>query len=111
MAIPAWPTGFSTSTSFNGAPRDATQLRPARLASYRAWSARSRPAATVSPGCRNATPILTDTYFLTHDGLHLPLRHWDAVRPKAVIVALHGMSDYARAFAMPSSPFNASLTS
>jgi alpha-beta hydrolase superfamily lysophospholipase len=33
--------------------------------------------------------------------LKLPLRHWDADKPKAVIVALHGMSDYSEAFEMP----------
>lgn len=39
--------------------------------------------------------------FLTRDGLELPLRQWNAVHPAAVIVALHGMSDYSNAFAMP----------
>ena len=39
--------------------------------------------------------------FVTRDGLHLPLRHWDAAHPKAIIVALHGMSDYSEAFDMP----------
>ena len=38
---------------------------------------------------------------MTRDGLHLPLREWDAKNPKAVIVALHGMSDYSEAFEMP----------
>ncbi len=33
--------------------------------------------------------------------MHLPLRHWDAPSPIAVIVALHGMSDYSEAFDMP----------
>ena len=41
--------------------------------------------------------------FLTHDGLRLPLRHWDAPSPIAIIVALHGMSDYSNAFDMPAS--------
>jgi alpha-beta hydrolase superfamily lysophospholipase len=45
--------------------------------------------------------MLTDTYFQTRDGLQLPLRTWSAHEPKAVVVALHGMSDYSRAFAMP----------
>jgi alpha-beta hydrolase superfamily lysophospholipase len=59
-------------------------------------------APTAAPrGIGNDTPMLTDTYFLTRDGLRLPLRHWDARHPKAVVVALHGMSDYSRAFAMP----------
>jgi len=29
------------------------------------------------------------------------LRHWDAENPRAIIVALHGMSDYSEAFDMP----------
>ena len=39
--------------------------------------------------------------YVTRDGLHLGLAHWDAKEPFAVIVALHGMSDYSNAFAMP----------
>ena len=39
--------------------------------------------------------------FITRDGLELGLMHWDAPMPLAVIVALHGMSDYSNAFAMP----------
>jgi alpha-beta hydrolase superfamily lysophospholipase len=47
------------------------------------------------------TPAIATDYFLTRDGLHLPLRHWDAQHPRAVIVALHGMSDYSEAFDLP----------
>jgi acylglycerol lipase len=39
--------------------------------------------------------------FVTRDGLRLGLMHWDAPRPFAILVALHGMSDYSNAFAMP----------
>jgi alpha-beta hydrolase superfamily lysophospholipase len=39
--------------------------------------------------------------YVTRDGLRLGLTHWDAKDPFAVIVALHGMSDYSNAFAMP----------
>jgi alpha-beta hydrolase superfamily lysophospholipase len=39
--------------------------------------------------------------YVTRDGLHLGLTHWDAKTPFAAIVALHGMSDYSNAFAMP----------
>jgi len=39
--------------------------------------------------------------YVTRDGLRLGLMHWDAAAPSAVIVALHGMSDYSNAFAMP----------
>src|SRR5262249_20861526 len=39
--------------------------------------------------------------YITRDGERLGLMHWDAATPKAVIVGLHGMSDYSNAFAMP----------
>ena len=51
----------------------------------------------------NTSPAIVQDYFLTRDGLHLPLRHWDAPAPIAIIVALHGMSDYSNAFDMPAS--------
>jgi len=53
------------------------------------------------PGPGETAPTLTTDAFVTRDGLSLPLRHWDAKRPRAVIVALHGMNDYSGAFAMP----------
>jgi alpha-beta hydrolase superfamily lysophospholipase len=52
-------------------------------------------------GLATNPPTIAPDYFLTRDGLHLPLRHWDADHPRAVIVALHGMSDYSEAFDMP----------
>ncbi|HEY1613867.1 MAG TPA: alpha/beta hydrolase [Rhizomicrobium sp.] len=45
--------------------------------------------------------MIGDQVFTTRDGLALPLRHWDAAKPCAVIVALHGMSDYSQAFDLP----------
>ena len=54
----------------------------------------------VPQGIGNAVATIQDDAFVTRDGLRLPLRHWDAKEPKAVIVALHGMSDYSNAFAM-----------
>ena len=56
---------------------------------------------TAPPGPANDTPMLEDVTFLTRDGLRLPLRHWDAKHPRAIVVALHGMSDYSNAFDMP----------
>ncbi len=59
-------------------------------------------APVVAPrGLANETPALETQYLVTRDGLRLPLREWDAKQPKAVIVALHGMSDYSEAFDMP----------
>jgi acylglycerol lipase len=47
-------------------------------------------------------PRLEDSLLMARDGLALPLRHWDAQgAPRAVIVALHGMSDYSNAFDGP----------
>jgi len=56
---------------------------------------------TAPLGTGNDVPAIEADAFLTRDGLHLPLRHWDATNPRAVIVALHGMGDYSEAFAMP----------
>ena len=47
--------------------------------------------------------VAVDRY-VTRDGLRLGLEHWDAKMPFAAIVALHGMSDYSNAFAIPA-PF------
>ncbi|HEX3673501.1 MAG TPA: alpha/beta hydrolase [Rhizomicrobium sp.] len=52
-------------------------------------------------GLQSTAPSIEADAFVTRDGLRLPLRHWDADRPKAVIVALHGMSDYSAAFDLP----------
>src|ERR1700760_2578024 len=52
-------------------------------------------------GLAVTTPAFESDAFVTRDGLHLPLRHFDAAHPRAVIVALHGMSDYSEAFDMP----------
>ena len=52
------------------------------------------------------TPLVTDDALVARDGARLPLRRWDAEgaetnKPRAVIVALHGMSDYSNAFDLP----------
>jgi alpha-beta hydrolase superfamily lysophospholipase len=49
-------------------------------------------------GADVAAPTLARAYFLARDGEKLPLRIWGPEHPKAVIVALHGMSDYSNAF-------------
>ena len=47
-------------------------------------------------------PMLAEDSFVARDGARLPLRRWEAQgKPRAVIVALHGMSDYSNAFDMP----------
>ncbi len=47
------------------------------------------------------TPSLSETHFITEDGLELPLRSWPPSHggpPSAVILALHGFNDYSKAF-------------
>jgi alpha-beta hydrolase superfamily lysophospholipase len=59
-------------------------------------------APVIAPlGVENDKPALEGDTFLTRDGLRLPLRHWVAEHPRAIVVALHGMSDYSNAFDMP----------
>ncbi len=59
-------------------------------------------APVIAPrGIANDAPAFEADAFVTRDGLRLPLRHFDADHPKAVIVALHGMSDYSEAFDLP----------
>jgi acylglycerol lipase len=59
-------------------------------------------APAIAPhGLANETPAVEADSFIARDGTRLPLREWDAKAPKAVIVALHGMSDYSEAFEMP----------
>ena len=58
-------------------------------------------AVTAPPGPGSATPLLADSVFTARDGIALPLRHWGPLEhPHAVIIALHGMSDYANGFAL-----------
>jgi alpha-beta hydrolase superfamily lysophospholipase len=64
-------------------------------------------APTFAPAVEGSvSPAVTDEAIVARDGAHLPLRRWEATgayagKPRAVIVALHGMSDYSNAFAMP----------
>jgi alpha-beta hydrolase superfamily lysophospholipase len=63
------------------------------------------PAACASPcmpvGRHIVAPMVKEDHFMTWDGTVLPLRHWDAAHPRAIIIALHGMSDYSNAFDGP----------
>ena len=60
-------------------------------------------ATTRAPtGNENVTPHFEDGVLVARDGARLPLREWDAdAKSKAVIIALHGMSDYSNAFDRP----------
>ena len=57
-------------------------------------------AGAGAAGSKRHAATAADT-FLARDGEKLPLRKWAADHPNAVIIALHGMSDYSDAFAMP----------
>ena len=49
-------------------------------------------APAIAPhGTENDKPTILPDAFLTRDGLRLPLRRWEAVKPRAIIVALHGI--------------------
>jgi acylglycerol lipase len=49
------------------------------------------------------TPQFEQGVLVARDGARLPLREWDAdgAKPQAVIIGLHGMSDYSNAFDGP----------
>jgi acylglycerol lipase len=54
-------------------------------------------------GDARVTPVIGDEVLVARDGAQLPLRRWEAQGPpRAVIIGLHGMSDYSNAFDMPS---------
>lgn len=52
------------------------------------------------PGDQNVAAVFSDTTFITHDGLVLPMRRWlpGEGAPRAVVLALHGFNDYSKAF-------------
>src|SRR6185312_9017446 len=82
--------------------RVASPFAPARAACLALLGLLAACAPQVAQqGLETAKPAIERDAFRTHDGLELPLRHWDAPAPIAVIVALHGMSDYSNAFDMP----------
>ena len=65
-------------------------------------SALSACAPTIAKmGLEHRAPAIEGDRYVTRDGLRLGLTHWDAEHPRGVIVALHGMNDYAHAFALP----------
>jgi alpha-beta hydrolase superfamily lysophospholipase len=48
------------------------------------------------------TPHLTDDAYIAIDGASLPMRHWlPEGRPKAIVLAMHGINDYSNAFDIP----------
>lgn len=41
---------------------------------------------------------LTETAFVTADGVELPMTSWSCPAPKAIVIAVHGFNDYRRFF-------------
>jgi acylglycerol lipase len=52
-------------------------------------------------GLENVSPSLAASAYIARDGANHTMQSWAAPAPQAIIVALHGMNDYANAFAMP----------
>ncbi|NKB43480.1 MAG: alpha/beta fold hydrolase [Alphaproteobacteria bacterium] len=64
-------------------------------------------ASRVAPtGSLSVNPSITETAFLTADGLSLPLRHWLPDSDLAgVVLAVHGFNDYSKSFdVVPGAP-------
>ena len=52
-------------------------------------------------GSADTEPRLLEDAAIMADGTRLPMKVWRARRPRAIVLALHGMNDYSNAFAMP----------
>ena len=60
----------------------------------------AKPYVQPTPGTQGA-PRLTRSYAVMEDGYRLPLSRWESAgnpNPHAVLLALHGLNDYRRAF-------------
>ena len=76
-------------------------MRVAILAMSCLWLAACAPRLQPPRG-EKVHPSISEDYFMTDDGVKLPLRVWRPPKPeRAVILALHGFNDYSNAFAMP----------
>lgn len=59
-------------------------------------------------GTKKNPAELHDQYYLTEDGVYLPLHHWlpEAGAPRAVIIGVHGFNDYGYFFQQPAEYFS-----
>ena len=55
----------------------------------------------IAVGPQVVDPSIDGDRFVTADGVRLALQSWQAENPKAIVIGLHGMNDYAKTFAMP----------
>ncbi len=81
----------------------AAHALPRLAAAVLAVGAVAGCAPQIQPlGTANEPPQLASTAMVTPDGWRIPIQSWlPRGRPKAVIVGLHGMNDYANGFAIP----------
>lgn len=80
--------------------RAPTRLLIAAMALLLASCASSDPVPMVAKS--TVTPHLTADAYIAVDGASLPLKSWlPDGKPKAVVLAVHGIDDYSNAFAMP----------
>lgn len=87
------------SASPRTSPRQRMRSAPA-LAALLLLSACAATHQPMGPAIQAAS--LAPDVLQTYDGIRLPMRHWQAAgQPRAVVVALHGMNDYSRAFEQP----------
>ncbi|MEL7488551.1 MAG: alpha/beta fold hydrolase [Pseudomonadota bacterium] len=70
------------------------------LATLLASIALSACASFPEPPPRTVAPQFGEGAFRSVDGAHLGLTVWRAENPRAVFIAVHGMNDYANAFAL-----------
>lgn len=76
----------------------APVCRLTALAAVVLLAACARPYVQPSPG-EHTLPRLASSYALMEDGYRLPLARWEARgNTRAVLLALHGLNDYSRAF-------------
>ena len=75
-----------------------SRVRLMALLSILLLAACAEPYVYPSPG-NHALPRLTESHALMEDGYKLPLARWEAIgRPRALVLALHGLNDYSKAF-------------
>ena len=61
----------------------------------------------LEPGSAIASARLSDDHYIARDGERLAVSSWQAPRPRAVFVAVHGFNEYAGVFRLPAPWFAA----
>jgi len=71
---------------------------PVSVIFFTSWLFSACAPVMKGPGPSAGQAYLTDTEYVTSDGVELPLSTWATEKPKAVLIALHGFNDYRRFF-------------